>query len=81
MAWYKDGRNLIQSTSTHSHWVNDYGPGSEVPLSGIYKCNGCKKEITSNSGDPFPPQNHHQHSVGQGAIRWKLIVRTNTDGD
>lgn len=81
MAWYKEGKNLIQSTSAHSHWTNDYGPGNEVLVSGIYKCVGCKKEITSNKGDPFPPQNHHQHSAAQGPIRWKLIVRTNTDGD
>jgi len=81
MAWYKDSKNLVQSTSDHSHWKSDYGPGAEVPLSGIYKCVGCKKEITSNKGDPFPPQNHHQHSMAQGLIRWKLIVRTNTDGD
>ncbi len=37
----------------------------------------CGKEITSNSSDPFPPQNHHQHSQQQ-AIKWQLIVRTDT---
>lgn len=81
MAWYKDIKNLVLSTKDHAHWKNDYGPGNDVPVSGIYKCVGCKKEITSNKRDPFPPQNFHQHSSEQGPVRWKLIVRTNTDGN
>jgi len=80
MAWYKDKNTLTFSTGTGAHWSNLYGPGEKVPKSGIYKCTGCGKEITSNENDPFPPQNHHQHTVPQGAIRWKLIVRSNTEG-
>ncbi|MCB5191787.1 protein L [Methylobacillus arboreus] len=81
MAWYFDGNSLVQSNGNNIWWKTIYDPGDEVPVSGIYKCQGCRKEITSNSGDPFPPQNHHQHDRAQGAIRWKLIVRTNTNGD
>lgn len=62
-------------------WRNTYKPSDTVPVSGIYICLGCKREITSNDGDPFPPQNHHQHSLGQGDIRWRLNVRTNTTGE
>jgi len=62
-------------------WKNTYEPSDTVPVSGIYICAGCKKEITSNKDDPFPPQNHHQHTAHQGKIRWKLNVRTNTTGD
>ena len=62
------------------HWKTTYDPGDEVPVSGIYICVGCNREITSNKDDPFPPQNHHQHSPAQGRIRWKLNVRTNTTG-
>jgi hypothetical protein len=53
-----------------------YSPGQIVPHSGIYSCTGCDKEIAANHGDPFPPQNHHQHTLLSGAIRWKLIVWT-----
>lgn len=80
MAWYLDSANLTKTDGKPAHWSKEYGPSDEVPVSGIYKCSGCKKEITSNKEDPFPPQNHHQHSREQGTIRWKLIVRTNTEG-
>ncbi|BCG20783.1 MULTISPECIES: protein L [Vibrio] len=81
MSWYIDKSNLTQAIADKSHWKNSYSPGSEVPISGIYRCTGCKKEITSNKGDPFPPQNHHQHAASQGDVKWKLNVRTNTNGD
>ena len=60
-------------------WEKLYYPGNKVEVSGIYICTVCGKEITSNEGDPFPPQNHHQHKP-QKDIEWKLIVRTNTKG-
>lgn len=62
-------------------WATTYDPGQAVPVSGIYLCLGCNREITSNENDPFPPQNHHQHSAAQGRIRWRLNVRTNTTGE
>lgn len=53
-----------------------HSPGSKVPHSGIYRCAGCAREDANNQGDPFPPQNHHQHSAAQGTIRWQLVVAT-----
>lgn len=72
MAWYKNPKILNQSSGgaydvTHS-------PGQTVPNSGIYRCEGCGREIAANARDPFPPQNHHQHGTYQGTIRWRLIV-------
>ena len=52
----------------------EHPPGSLAPLSGIYRCMGCGKEVASNQQQPLPPQNHHQHTVLQGTIRWKLVV-------
>ena len=80
MSWFIDTSVLSKGKPENDWWKKDYGPAETVPTSGIYRCLGCKKEVTSNEGDPFPPQNHHQHSVAQGRIRWKLNVRTNTDG-
>lgn len=80
MSWYIKSSVLVESDGNKDWWRNEYSPGDTVPVSGIYRCLGCKKEITSNDNDPFPPQNHHQHTAGQGAIRWKLNVRTNTQG-
>jgi len=81
MSWYIDNSVLAKGNETFDHWKNVYDPGDIVPVSGIYRCLGCNKEVTSNEDDPFPPQNHHQHTPAQGAIRWKLNVRTNTKGD
>lgn len=81
MAWYIDSSTLTKSTGEPAWWSKEYTPSEKVPTSGIYKCLGCKKEVTCNEGDGFPPQNHHQHTVLQGAIKWKLNVRTNTTGE
>lgn len=59
-----------------SYWDGIHNPGDTVEYSGIYKCTQCACEITSNEGDPFPPQNSHDHTGGQ----WKLNVQTNTRG-
>lgn len=79
MAWYIDKTKVKQSTETQlAHWNAVHTPGSTVGDSGIYYCTGCGKERACNEGDPFPPQNHHQHSKDQGDIRWKLRVRAET---
>ena len=51
-------------------------PGEPVQHSGIYRCRGCGREIAANEEDPFPPQNHHQHTLEQGDILWQLVVAT-----
>jgi hypothetical protein len=72
VAWYKYGHFLQQST-TNAYDV-EYQPGQITPHSGIYRCMGCGREDVSEKGNPFPPQNHHQHTLAQGFIRWRLIV-------
>jgi hypothetical protein len=72
MAQYKYAQYLNQND--HAEYDKLYGLGENCPNSGIYLCEGCADEIASNKGNPFPPQNHHQHQPGQGAIGWKLIV-------
>jgi len=64
--------------TTHAAFDTVTGPGQPVPHSGIYRCEGCGQEIAANQGNPMPPQNHHQHSTTQGAIRWRLCVCTGT---
>jgi hypothetical protein len=49
-------------------------PGKSAPHAGIYKCQGCGIEVVCIAGDPLPPQSHHQHSLVQGGIGWRLIV-------
>lgn len=72
MAQYKYNKYLNQNDSNAFDTI--YKPGDTTPNSGIYRCESCGDEVASNKGNPLPPQNHHQHRTGQGAIRWKLIV-------
>lgn len=72
MARYKYNKYLIQSD--HAEYDKLYKPGDTCLNSGIYRCETCGDEIASNKGNPFPPQNHHQHAPNQGSIQWKLIV-------
>lgn len=81
MSSYAHDSVLVKIEPSKPWWKTIYSPGDTVPVSGIYRCLGCKREITSNENDPFPSQNHHQHNHAQGAIRWKLNIRTNTSGD
>ena len=81
MSWYIGSSTLTKVDGKGEWWKNTYKPKDTVPVSGIFRCIGCGREITSNEGDPFPPQNHHQHTTLQGDIRWKLNVRTNTKGE
>lgn len=80
MSMYLDRSVLVKVAGDKAWWTTDYAPGTPVPVSGIYRCTGCGKEVTSNHGNPFPPQTHHMHTDKQGDIRWHLNVRTSTDG-
>ena len=72
MAIYKYSQYAQQANDNVFDGINT--PGSAAPLSGIYRCLGCGKEVTSEEGNPLPPQNHHQHTQAQGSIRWRLAV-------
>lgn len=72
MALYKNIAYL--KASTDDAFDKLYSPGANTPHSGIYRCEGCAKEIAANQGNPLPPQNHHQHTAAQGSIRWRMIV-------
>ena len=72
MALYKNSAYITASNDTA--FDGEHSPGTPAPLSGIYRCLGCGKEDVSTEGNPLPPQNHHQHAVSQGKIRWRLAV-------
>lgn len=72
MALYKYGNQLQHHQ--HAAFDSDHAPGTVVANSGIYRCTTCGDEIAANKNNPLPPQNHHQHTPGSGAIRWRLLV-------
>jgi len=73
MAIYKYAVYLARNT-TDPAFDSEHQPGAVTPLSGIYRCGGCGREIASTQGHPLPPQNHHTHDRAQGSIRWRLTV-------
>jgi len=74
MAQYKYVHYL--TNSSEAKFDPAHPPGTEAPASGVYKCQGCGAEVTCDAGDPLPPPSHHQHSLSQGGIAWRLIVAT-----
>jgi hypothetical protein len=77
MAIYQYVTHFVQMTNAEFDKV--YEPGSTTPWSGIYRCQGCGREIVHTAGKPLPPQNHHQHTSTQGKIRWRLLVTDSSD--
>jgi len=74
MAVYRYPQFLEQSN--HDAFNSIHPAGANTPYSGIYRCEGCGLNDVSTHNHPLPPQNHHQHTAQQGAIRWRLIVAT-----
>lgn len=72
MALYKHGQFLGQSQD--AVFEHEHPPGASPPVSGIYRCAGCGREIVAEEARLLPPQNSHQHSPAQGSVRWRLIV-------
>jgi hypothetical protein len=77
VALYKYATNL--HAITNEEFDKIYGPGMTVAWSGIYRCEGCGREVVHTTGKPLPPQNHHQHTYSQGTIRWRLVVTDSAD--
>ena len=72
MAIYKYPQFVAKSDSAAFDTLHP--PGAKAPYPGIYRCHGCGHEVSSSLAHVLPPQNHHQHTVAQGAIQWRLIV-------
>jgi hypothetical protein len=72
MAIYK--RTDWLDLSEDDQFDMDHKPGAATPHSAIYRCIGCGREVVSETGNSLPPQNHHQHTQSQGAIRWRMAV-------
>ena len=74
MAYYRYGHFLRQSSDRAFDAI--IAPGDPASCSGLYRCEGCGREIPATQGDALPAQNHHRHLAYLGAIRWRLIVAT-----
>ena len=75
---YTTAKSKLNSGNTSNpHWTTQYGPADIVPVSGIYYCTNCRREVTCNKDDRFPPQNKAQHPCDK-EIQWQLNVMTDT---
>jgi hypothetical protein len=72
MAEYK--YDQILTRVDHAEFDHVFEPGTTTAWSGIYRCEGCTREIVHTTAHQLPPLNHHQHTTAQGRIRWRLIV-------
>jgi hypothetical protein len=72
MATYQSSTFVVKVTN--DAFDATYSPGGKTPFSGIYRCAGCGREVTSVQEHPLPPQNHHQHASTLIPIKWQLIV-------
>lgn len=49
-------------------------PGTVISFTGIYRCEGCGRELICGRGQALPLTNHHQHEDERLAVQWRLIV-------
>lgn len=73
MAIYKYANFLVSDAGGQFDVIHE--PGQSTPISGVYRCTGCGKSVTSVKDKPLPSQNHHQHNNGT-RIRWQLTVQS-----
>ena len=74
MAYYKYQEFLVQQKSPEFDIV--YAPNASLPVSGVYRCEGCGLSATFVKDRNIPPHNHHRHNAAQGKIRWRLVVKS-----
>ena len=72
MALYKFKKFLLETTDKAFDGTHE--PGMAAPYPGIYRCEGCGHEIAIALGNKLPSQNHSQHTLTHGKIRWQLVV-------
>lgn len=70
MVFYRRTSDIKQSLSRDFDTL--HRPQAKTPLSGIYRCNGCKAEIVSVEGKPFPAA--HTGRTDGHEISWRLVA-------
>jgi hypothetical protein len=53
--------------------------GLHIPSGGIYRCVGCGNEIAQEGNTVLPDRQHHTHTIGQGDVRWQLVLATESN--
>lgn len=74
MPFYKSLQHFTQTIHKNFDVIAAHAPGHKAPDAGIYRCTGCGHEIGLAKDHALPPQNHHQHALRGGPIRWQLVA-------
>jgi hypothetical protein len=53
-----------------------YPASARSAHAGIYRCEGCGREVIAPHGESLPGQDDHDHAPEHGTVRWRLIVAT-----
>ncbi len=72
MAHYRYDWAVLKSDS--DAFDQTHHPDTPALYAGIYRCQGCGREIAIAERHKLPPQNHHQHAPADGPILWRLTV-------
>ncbi|HEY0809243.1 MAG TPA: hypothetical protein VGD49_03740 [Longimicrobiales bacterium] len=72
MARYKYEEHL--KLSDDAEFDRIHGASTLAPRAGIYRCDGCNREIALSQASAFPARDHHEHDPSQGPVQWRLTV-------
>jgi hypothetical protein len=72
MAVYKYAYFLIPTKNARFDHI--YPAGAKSPLDGIYRCEGCGREVIAKGALALPGSDHHHHAPEQGTVRWRLVI-------
>lgn len=72
MAAYKYAYFLV--ATIHARFDHIYPARARSPHAGIYRCEGCGKEVPALAGEALPGREDHAHESEHGTVRWRLIV-------
>jgi hypothetical protein len=62
--------------SINARFDHIYPAGARSPRAGIYRCEGCGREVIAWNGPSLPARDDHDHEPEHGTVRWRLIVAT-----
>jgi hypothetical protein len=74
MTYYKYSHFLMYEDGPE--YEETFKASTAAPCSGIYYCEACGASITAHRSHLLPPHEHHLHAPAQGAIRWRLAVKS-----
>lgn len=74
MAAYKYAYFLVPTINVRFDHI--YPAGARAPRAGIYRCEGCGREVIALDEQALPGPDDHDHDRKHKTVRWRLVVAT-----